>query len=88
MKKRVFLGAIAFRKVREQYDVTDCEEFEYMGIEFFYSELMEDYDIFSTDAKLKAQVEAITPNRPPAITASTDGSIDVDHGADIWAPRY
>lgn len=87
MKKRVFLGEKVFHNLREQYTVADCVEFEYMGVEFFYSDLMEPYDIFSTDDKLKSAIEAITPNRPPIVTPMANGTIDVDHGRDIWASR-
>lgn len=84
MKKRVFLGGKVFHNLREQYAVADCEEFEYMGVEFFCSDLMEPYDIFSLDAELKAYIEGITPNRPPVITPRDDGTLSVDHGRDIW----
>lgn len=87
MKKRVFLGKATFRSVRVQFSAPDGDQFEYMGVEFFCSELMEPYDIFSTDAELKAYVEGITPNRPPVINLNKNGTIDADHGVDIWEPR-
>lgn len=58
-----------------------------MGVEFFCSELMEPYDIFSTDSALKAYIESITPNRPPIVNLNPNGTIGADHGVDIWEPR-
>lgn len=81
------MGEHTFRTVRELYEAPEGTQFEYMGVEFFYSDLMEPYDIFSLDAELKAYLEGITPNRPPTITPMENGEIDVDHGVDIWEPR-